>query len=95
MLTAQSAFISVCLCLCVAAASCSRKEPPWVGKEIEPGWTYVDYERPKDVDQEQLELDLREMIFLDEVRQVRDEVVFISFGYGRERQLDQSTAGFP
>lgn len=72
--------------------SCSHSEPP---VEIINGWKSIPYIANADVDEEKRELELREIIFRNEIASpVRDEIVYISFGYGDDENWIEPPDGF-
>lgn len=82
----------VILAILAFAASCSRTEPP---TEIEIGWKSVPYVPNADAYQEERELELREFIFRNEIAgPIRDEIVYISFGYAVDSNWIEPPDGF-
>lgn len=76
----------------LALLGCSQSTPP---QEIIEGWTSVPYAIPTDTAREKRELELRELIFRREIAEpIRDEIVFISFGYAHDENWIEPSDGF-
>ena len=79
--------------LCVLVLTgCSKTSPP---QEIIEGWTSVPYPAATDLEREKCEFELREMIFRHEIEKpIRNEIVFISFGYADDENWIEPAGGF-
>ena len=78
--------------LALSFTGCYQTTPP---QEIIDGWTSVPYVASSGIDREKLELELREMIFRREVaKPIRDEIVYISFGYADDENWIEPSDGF-
>jgi hypothetical protein len=74
------------------AASCSQ---PSTQREIKVGWKSVPHVVNSDAEREDRELELREFIFRREIaKPVRDEIVFLSFGYAGDRNWIEPPHGY-
>jgi len=76
----------------VFAPSCSQSSS---NREIKAGWKSVPHVVNPDVEREDRELELREFIFRREIaRPVRDEIVFLSFGYADDGNWIEPPYGY-
>jgi hypothetical protein len=76
----------------VIFTGCSQQTEP---QEIIAGWTSVPYSKPLDPEREIRELELRELIFRNEIADpIRDEIVYLSFGYADDENWIEPPNGF-